>query len=331
MISFEKICLKSQINKWNSIVDKLNKNSISLSLCPDFGIILSQIFNMDTEYFLIKEDKIEIGVFVGLSKKNKFYSMPLLSNGGVFLFDGVESNVKKIYNIFFSERNYNFRVKTHLRFSKFSVLNKITIYKNLPESEDLLINSFKSKLRSQIKKAYKNGLSVKINNSDCLTNFYKIYAKGLHRLGTPVPGISYFKKFKNNYPKDRFTIFTVYYNKKPIGTSICFSFNDYFEVMWASTIAEFNRLNTNMILYYEMMRFAIISKNKIFSFGRSNLNSGSLRFKKQWNVKEVPIYDNYSVPTTNINKYKFLSKIWILLPFKLTLVLGPILRKYIVN
>ena len=332
MISFEKICLKSQINKWNLLVEKLNKkNSISLSLCPNFGIILSEIFNMQTEYFLVKENKTEIGVFVGLSKKNKFYSMPLLTNGGVFLFNDNGNNIKEIYNIFFSERNYNYRVKTQIRFSKFSVLNKITVYKDLPETEDLLISSFKSKLRSQIKKAYKNDLSVKINDSDCLINFYKIYAKGLHRLGTPVPGISFFKRFKDNYPKERLTFFTVYYNGEPIGTSICFAFYNYFEVMWASTIFEHNKLNTNMILYYEMMKFAIKSKNKIFSFGRSNLNSGSLRFKKQWDVKEIPIYDNYATHNTNLSKYKFLNKIWVLLPFKLTLFLGPILRKYIIN
>ena len=56
--SFGPSVFKIQIPK--TIIDKLNKNSVSLSLCPDFGIILSQIFNMDIEYYLIKDNKTEI-------------------------------------------------------------------------------------------------------------------------------------------------------------------------------------------------------------------------------------------------------------------------------
>ncbi len=331
MIDFKKICLKSEIDKWNLMVNKVNKKSISLALCPNFGIILSEYFQMEIEYHLISNNNLDIGLIVGLRKKNKFFSMPLLCNGGVFLFDGINFDKKKIYNKFFSKTTYNFVVKSFEKFSEYSTSNKITVFKYLPENEDCLIIDFKSKLRSQIKKAYKNNLKVKINHFRCLNDFYNIYSKGLHRLGTPVPGISFFSNFQKSYPKDRLTFFTVFYNDKPIGTSICFMYNNFFEVMWASTITDYNYLNTNMILYYEMMKHATIKKNKIFSFGRSNANSGSLRFKRQWQVEEHQIFNNYNKPTRDIKNYKFLTSIWKLFPYKLTLMIGPILRKYIIN
>ena len=60
------------------------------------------------------------------------------------------------------------------------------------------MSSFKSKLRSQIKKGIKNELTVKINHSDSFNEFYTLYSKSLHRLGTPVNGKDYFKEFLIN-------------------------------------------------------------------------------------------------------------------------------------
>ena len=332
MINFQKFNLNSDTDKWNLLVKKINDNNLCLALSPHFGLILSELYKMDLEYYLILDKIEEIGLLVGLKKNNKFYSMPVLSNGGIFLFNNVKYNTHKLYKSFFSKNKYKYEVKSFDKFSRFCFSNKITVYKNLPHNQELLISNFKSKLRSQINKGYKNGLSIKINDHGAINDFYKIYSKNMHRLGTPVVGISYFLKFIQLYPTDKITFFTVYLKNKPIGASICFSYINFFEVMWASTNINYNKLNTNMILYYEMMKYAVNIEMKIFSFGRSDVDSGSLKFKQQWGaVNTIPIHFNYDRPTKNIRSFKLFSKLWKLIPYKLTLIIGPYLRKHIIN
>ncbi len=332
MICFSKINISSSINEWNELTKKVNRDSFCISLSPHFGIILSELFKMKIEYYVISKSNRNIGLLVGLKKRNKFYSLPVLSNGGIFLFQNNNCEINHIYNLFFSKQNFDFEVKSYHKFSEYVYTKKIIVKKKLPETYDILLNSFKSKLRSQIKKGYKNGLNIEINSKNAIIDFYDLYSKNLHRLGTPVNGISYFLKFKEIYPPQSISFFTVYKDNLVIGSSICFSFQEYFEVMWASTDTRFNKLNPNMVLYNEMMKYSISKKMKIFSFGRSDINSGSLKFKQQWgDTSSVPIFFNYAKPTKNIRSFKFLSKIWKLLPYKLSLFFGPILRKFIIN
>ncbi len=71
---------------------------------------------------------------------------------------------------------------------------KVRMILALPESSEALMKSFKSKLRSQIKKAEKNGISyTQSNNQSAIDAFYSIMQANMRLLGSPVHSKKWFE------------------------------------------------------------------------------------------------------------------------------------------
>jgi lipid II:glycine glycyltransferase (peptidoglycan interpeptide bridge formation enzyme) len=85
-------------------------------------------------------------------------------------------------------------------------------------------------------------------------------------------------------------------------------------------------MNPNMVLYWEMIKYSIDQKMKVFSFGRATKGSGSHKFKTQWGIEERQIYFNYSSYQLNIRNLSFLSKLWKILPLEVANKVGPYFR-----
>ena len=64
--------------------------------------------------------------------------------------------------------------------------HKVRMVMELPESSDELMNSFKSKLRSQIRKPIKEGVETRIGQTELLDDFYHVFAINMKDLGSPV-------------------------------------------------------------------------------------------------------------------------------------------------
>lgn len=200
----------------------------------------------------------------------------------------------------------------------------------LEKTPDEQLKAFKSKLRSQIKKGYKNGLTSVYGGKELLEDFYFVYSHNMHDLGSPVLSKYFFQNILDYYENGSAKIHIVYFNEKPIGAGFVISFIKDIEVCWASTRKKFNYLQPNMVLYWEMISKAIQNNMERFSFGRSTKFSGTHRFKKQWGCEDIQLYFNHSKPQkTNIKNYTFLTKLWRVLPYKLTLLLGPWIAKKI--
>jgi hypothetical protein len=63
---------------------------------------------------------------------------------------------------------------------------KVRMILSLPDSSDALMKSFKSKLRSQIRRPVKDGLYSRIGSGELLDDFYFVFAKNMRDLGSPV-------------------------------------------------------------------------------------------------------------------------------------------------
>lgn len=329
-ISFDKIIIENRIEDWNTFFSDYPITDISLAANPSFAKIFSLCFGLDPSYYMIIDTGSIIGVLPGFMKHGRFISMPVLSSGGAFL---KETNVSKtqIYQLFYKEVQPSYEIREFQQYSSCFINNKVTCHLNLLSSEEEQLGSFKSKLRSQILKGYKNGLVISIGGAELLPDFYKLYAKNLHRLGTPVTSIKYFSTFLTNYRYGDCAVFTVKKDSKTIGAAITFSYQSFFEVMWASTDREYNFLNSNMVLYWEMMKYAIQKNMKIFSFGRSSKESASLTFKRQWGVKELPLFFNVDTNKNHTLFRRYFSSLWRHLPYRLTLIAGPLIRNKIIN
>ncbi len=211
--------------------------------------------------------------------------------------------------------------------------DKVRLILKLPSSSDELFKSFKSKLRSQIRRPIKEGLEVKIGGEELSNDFYKVFTINMRLLGSPVHSINLIKNTVRNFLHSA-KIFIVYKDRIPMAASLVVGFKDTLYNPWASSLREYSRLSPNMLLYWEMLKYGCEHGYKFFDFGRSTPGEGTYRFKKQWGAEVKEIFW-YIISKNTLNKKKFPLKkdiiinLWSKLPLKATTLLGPRIRKYI--
>ncbi len=55
--------------------------------------------------------------------------------------------------------------------------NKVRMLLDLPDSSEILLANFKSKLRSQVRKAEKNGVTFRWTGPNGVDSFYSVFCK----------------------------------------------------------------------------------------------------------------------------------------------------------
>jgi FemAB-related protein (PEP-CTERM system-associated) len=218
---------------------------------------------------------------------------------------------------------------------------KVRMVLPLPGSSEILMAGFKSKLRSQIRKAEKNGLTCVIANSQTqIDDFYQIFAINMRKLGSPVHSKKWFECLFNNYAQHSI-LSVVYSNKVPVGAGIVLRTANKVAIPWASTVAEYNKLAPNMMLYWSLLEHVSNLDCAEFDFGRSTYDEGTYKFKRQWGAEPVPLaWSNLAPSQTtmaetsagngNVNQIRALIETtWSKLPLGVTTTLGPKIRKHI--
>lgn len=161
---------------------------------------------------------------------------------------------------------------------------------SLPGSSDNLLASFKAKLRSQISKAYKNGLTSAIGSMDLFNDFYSVFSENMRDLGSPVHSKEWLSDILRFY-KNRAHAVVVYTSSgEPAAAGIILCHPKVVSIPWASSLRRFNKLNPNMMLYWAFLKFAADNGYPIFDFGRSTPGEGTFRFKKQWGAEPAPLH-----------------------------------------
>ncbi len=212
---------------------------------------------------------------------------------------------------------------------------KVRMRLNLPESTDLLLSSFSAKLRSQIRKPQKEGCTAKNGGVELLDDFYDVFVFNMRDLGSPVHPKSLMKRMLENDPHHT-RLFVIYLGKIPVACSLVSGFNSTLVNPWASFKRTYQKIAPNMLLYWEMLCFAVNQGYKIFDFGRSTLDEGTYKFKEQWGAKPEQLFwysyhldgKGNSDDSASDNKDKFI-RIWRKLPLSITRLCGPILRRHI--
>jgi FemAB-related protein (PEP-CTERM system-associated) len=217
--------------------------------------------------------------------------------------------------------------------------SKVRMVLPLPSSSDELMASFKSKLRSQIRKAEKNGLTYTVsNNHQQIDDFYQIFAINMRKLGSPVHSKKWFTCLFENYA-EHIILSVVYSDSTPVGAGIVLRSGQKVCIPWASTVAEYNRLAPNMMLYWSLLKHACDIGCDEFDFGRSSFGEGTFKFKKQWGAQAIPLkWDDLANPTmaeadlagSQPSKIRpIVENLWTKLPLGMTTRLGPIIRRHI--
>lgn len=219
---------------------------------------------------------------------------------------------------------------------------KVRMLLALPGSAEQLIASYPPKLRSQIRKAEKNGLTFSISTDPAhIAGFYDVYSKNMRRLGSPQHSRALFDAILRRYGAGG-AMFIALVRKEDtvVGAGIVLRCGAKAVIPWASTLSEFNPLAPNMLLYWGIQAHLCETGVAEFDFGRSTYAEGTYKFKKQWGAQPWKLdWQQWSADgiITNLSNTSgggsparaIVESVWQKLPLALTNSLGPRLRRYI--
>ncbi|HED10480.1 MAG TPA: FemAB family PEP-CTERM system-associated protein [Caldithrix abyssi] len=306
--------------------------------------IIERHFKKETFYIAAGEQDKIVGVLPLVHFKSALFgnfivSVPYVNYGGI-LADSREAmealtaeaeTIRERCGADFVELRDIRPLETHLPVKT----QKVTFFLDLPESPDDLMASFKAKLRSQIRRPVKEGITGEVGGMEFLDDFYEVFCRNMRDLGTPVYSKHFFRTILEETPENSHIALVRSKEGKTIGAAFLHGYKQRMEIPWASTLREYNRFSPNMLMYWEVLRFSIEKGYKQFDFGRCSRDSGTYRFKKQWGSVEQQLYWYYVLPSggelPQINpdnpKYKLAISMWQKMPLAFTRLLGPSIVK----
>lgn len=307
--------------------------------------VLEESFGHKSFYLMALQNKKIVGVFPLVFIKSKIIapaliSLPFFNYGGIladnedvssFLLNKALNILKEVRAKYIEIRSLN-----KLNLPLITREHKVTMWLELSNDIDAQWERLDGKLRNQIKKAQKSGLAIKHGKGELLDKFYSVFARNMRDLGTPVISKNFFKNILKYFPKES-NIFIVELENKVIAAAFTLIHDNTIEIPWASSIGTFNKLCPNEFMYWEIIRYAISQGLSRFDLGRCTKDSGTYKFKKQWNPEIRQLYWQYwakresNLPTDSPKESKFsmLITIWEKLPLFITNRLGPYIAKEI--
>jgi serine/alanine adding enzyme len=321
---------------WNEYV--LN-SSASIYHDSRWIYLIKKVFGHDSHHIIALENGVVVGILPLVHLKsllfgNYMVSMPYFNYGGAIATDNViESKMMERAVEIASQLGAE-----HIEFRDSDPRDdpwplrkdKVNMILDLPETAELLGKAIGAKKRSQIRRPQKEGVESIKGGIELLNEFYQVFSINMRDLGTPVYAKSFFSEILKTFPEHT-KIVILRLNGKSISAAFLIGFKEQLEIPWASTLKEYNRFSPNMLLYWEVLKFAIESGYRKFDFGRSSIDSGTYRFKKQWGAVPKQLYWHYwlaegkEMPqlTPENKKYKIAIKVWQHLPTFVTNGFGP--------
>lgn len=213
---------------------------------------------------------------------------------------------------------------------------KVRMVLALPAGSDQLLAGLRAKVRSQVKKPMRDGLTARTGGLELLDDFYAVFVRNMRDLGSPVHSRAWIQAIIEHYgPQARVAV--VYTGEgKAAAAGILLLHPAVASNPWASALRAYKQLNPNMLLYWTMLAHAADNGYPWFDFGRSTRGSGTYRFKQQWGAVESPLLWTEAVRDQPLaggaapSRMRIIvESVWRRLPLGLTASLGPLVRRHI--
>jgi serine/alanine adding enzyme len=329
-------------NLWTEYVNSHPNATVYHSLA--IKSVIERTFHHESRYLMATSENNQVhGVLPLIHMSSRLFgdfwtSLPYFNYGGVLADnDLVQQQLITYAKLELLTDNCQHMEYRHCHpIDKMPVRNqKVSMILQLPDNIENLWQKLGSKMRAQINKAESNSHHVKIGREELVSDFYRVFSSRMRDLGTPVYTQDLFVNMLSANPGAN--IFIVYIDNKPSAVGFVIGWRNTLEIPWASTLKQANKFNSNMLLYWHILKFAIQQEYTFFDFGRSSKDASTHQFKKQWGSTEMQLFWHYSLPdgdnlpTLNNNnpKYHLAIKIWQHLPVWLTRIIGPSIVKYI--
>jgi serine/alanine adding enzyme len=340
--------MTSAWDEWNSYVSEHPESTPNHH--SDFLKIIEDSFGHNCFGFAVYDEKEHIvGILPMVQTKSKLFgnyatSIPFFNYGGMLSSsDDAEALLIKAAESFAKENelsSFQLRQTTPISNTSLSVNeDKSCMLLTLPDEMKQIGEGNakkRAKLRSQaqlaIRKAEESNSFVeqKFGGEELLDDYYNVFAKHMRDLGTPVYAKSFFKTVLDVLG-EKATLTVIYWDGEAVGCGFLIQQGDYMEIPWASTLRKVNKYSINTHMYWNILSYAKDNKVKVFDFGRSSVDAGTYKFKKQWGAEPKQCYWYTWVPegetppdlSPKNAKFDIAIKVWQKLPVWLTKIIGP--------
>jgi len=159
---------------------------------------------------------------------------------------------------------------------------------SLPADADALWSSLKPKVRNQVRKGEKHEPTIRFGGRVLLDGFYSVFATTMRDLGTPVYPKRLFAAILHYLPQQAELALVTIEGAAVAGALLVHDDTPHrreTQVPSACCLRAFNPTCANMWMYHQLLRRAIARGSTAFDFGRSSMDSGTYRFKRQWGAQ----------------------------------------------
>jgi len=329
--------------RWYDLIRQMD--IANLAHAPEWFVAIRNAYGHSPLYLQAEDSQGQVAVLPAFFVRSRLFgtvvtSMPFLDTGGPcspsptlarVLVDSLTEEATQLGADFIE-----LRCKVEMDLPVKAYTDKVTLVLPLEPDPDSLWKQLNAKVRNQVRKAERSGLSVEFGGAEKLDEFYKVFSVNMRDLGSPVHARRFFSAMFDAF-KDKARIALVRKDRMAIGGLIALAFKESMVVPWASSLRKYSSLCPNMLLYWETLRTACTEGFKRFDFGRSSRNSNTYRFKRQWGAFEEPLFW-YTIPISANHKSRlsrddegmaFLVQFWKRLPLGFTRWVGPHIRKYL--
>jgi FemAB-related protein (PEP-CTERM system-associated) len=207
----------------------------------------------------------------------------------------------------------------------------VTFRKAITADDEANMLAIPRKQRAMVRKGIKHGLASEIDAT--AGRFFELYARNMHRHGTPPLGRRYFDRLAEVFGGACEYLIVVDASGRPASGVLSFYFRDEVFPYYAGDTEAARDLAANDFKYWELLRRAAARGVRVFDYGRSKRGTGSFDFKKNWGFEPAPLHYEYrllkgdAIPENNpLNpRYRALIRLWRMLPLPVTTALGPLI------
>lgn len=211
---------------------------------------------------------------------------------------------------------------------------KITVTLPLIGGPEAVLKALPAKVRSQTRRPFKEGVTVRFG-PDVVDDFHQVFARHMRDLGTPAQPRALFRGIAERFG-DNAWFGCAYLAGVPVACGAGFKWRDEFEITWASSLREHNKISANMGLYWAFIERAAAEGLTRFNFGRCTPGGATHRFKSQWGAVDEPLWwyqdsadGGKGTPSADSAKFRLATQVWQRLPLPLATLLGPRIVRFI--
>ena len=211
----------------------------------------------------------------------------------------------------------------------------VTFSRPISGDDEENLSAIPRKQRRMTRQGAKYGLHAEFGLQH-LDDFYGVYARSVHQLGSPVFPRRLFGAMAQEFGKDC-ELLTIWKDGRMLAGVLTLLYEDQALPYYGGALKEAFGYAVNDFMYWELLCHVAHAGYRVFDFGRSREGTGPYNFKRHWGFEPQPLPYQYvlleggSIP--NISpanpKMRLAVEAWKRAPFPLTRLLGPSLTRYL--